>query len=118
MLLYANNASEWTGPTGNNTYLLRDRPSILIDAGVGDTRHLDAIEAALAGAHLDLVLITQRPRPFLLAGRAHARDRLRRPRQVRRDRRLVARIYPNLSPSLRSAAEDTVRAHLAKLAGA
>lgn len=58
LILRANNASEWTGPTGNNTYLLRGRPSILIDAGVGDTRHLDAIEAALEGADLDLVLIT------------------------------------------------------------
>ena len=58
MLLYANNASEWTGPTGNNTYLLRGRPSILIDAGVGDARHLNAIEAALEDGRLDLVLIT------------------------------------------------------------
>ena len=30
---------------------------------------------------------------------------------------LVARIYPHLSPSLRPAAEETVRAHLAKLRG-
>jgi len=57
-LLYANNASEWTGPTGNNTYLLPGRPAILIDAGVGETAHLDAIEAVLAGAPLGLVLIT------------------------------------------------------------
>ena len=58
MLLYANNASEWTGPTGNNTYRLRGGLSILIDAGVGDEAHLDAIEAALAGDPLGLVLIT------------------------------------------------------------
>ena len=58
MLLYANNASEWTGPTGNNTYLLPGRPSILIDAGIGDAGHLAAIDAALNGAPLDLVLIT------------------------------------------------------------
>lgn len=54
----ANNASEWTGPTGNNTYLLAGRTSILIDAGVGAAAHLDAIADALAGAPLDLVLIT------------------------------------------------------------
>jgi len=58
MLLYANNASEWTGPTGNNTYLLLGRPAILIDAGVGDAAHLDAIDAALDGAALGLVMIT------------------------------------------------------------
>ena len=58
MLLHANNASEWTGPTGNNTYLLLGHPSILIDAGVGDQAHLEAIDAALDGAPLGLVLIT------------------------------------------------------------
>src|SRR5687767_42994 len=58
MLLVANNASEWTGPTGNNTYLLPGPPSILIDAGVGEAAHLSAIERALNGAALDLVLIT------------------------------------------------------------
>jgi hydroxyacylglutathione hydrolase len=58
MLLHANNASEWTGPTGNNTYLLPGRPSILIDAGIGDAKHLNAIEAALDGAPLGAVLIT------------------------------------------------------------
>ena len=57
-LLRANNASEWTGPTGNNTYLLPGPPSVLIDAGVGDAAHLDAIAEALDGAALDLVLIT------------------------------------------------------------
>ncbi|MEX1129331.1 MAG: MBL fold metallo-hydrolase [Vicinamibacterales bacterium] len=56
--LRAHNASEWTGPTGNNTYLLPGPPSVLIDAGVGDAAHLDAIAQALDGAALDLVLIT------------------------------------------------------------
>jgi glyoxylase-like metal-dependent hydrolase (beta-lactamase superfamily II) len=56
--LYANNASEWTGPTGNNTYLLAGPPSVLIDAGVGNPDHLDAVDRALAGAPLDLVLIS------------------------------------------------------------
>lgn len=58
MLLSANNPSPWTGPTGNNTYLLvGDRPA-LIDAGVGEESHLDAIASALSGAPLELVLIT------------------------------------------------------------
>jgi glyoxylase-like metal-dependent hydrolase (beta-lactamase superfamily II) len=56
--LRANNASEWTGPTGNNTYVLPGPPSILIDAGVGDGTHLESIAEALGGAPLDLVLIT------------------------------------------------------------
>ena len=58
MLFFANNPSEWTGPTGNNTYLLLGSPSILIDAGVGDAAHLEAIGSALGGMPLDLVLIT------------------------------------------------------------
>ena len=58
ILLRCGNASEWTGPTGNNTYLFAGSPSILIDAGVGRPEHLAAIERALAGTQLDLVLIT------------------------------------------------------------
>ena len=58
ILLDARNPSEWTGPTGNNTYLAAGRPSILIDAGVGHPGHVDAIARALEGATLDLVLLT------------------------------------------------------------
>lgn len=58
LILPANNASEWTGPGGNNTYLWPGPPAALIDAGVGDAAHVEAIAAALAGAPLDLVLIT------------------------------------------------------------
>jgi ribonuclease/clavin/mitogillin len=57
-LLHANNASIWTGPTGNNTYLLEGRVPALVDAGVGDPSHLDAIGSALGGRPLDLVLVT------------------------------------------------------------
>jgi hydroxyacylglutathione hydrolase len=56
--LLAQNASEWTGPTGNNTYLLPGPPAALIDAGTGKPSHVDAIAAALRGAPLELVLIT------------------------------------------------------------
>jgi glyoxylase-like metal-dependent hydrolase (beta-lactamase superfamily II) len=58
ILLRAGNASEWTGPTGNNTYLVTGPPAVLIDAGVGAPEHVDAIAQALNGAPLDLLLIT------------------------------------------------------------
>lgn len=58
ILLPAGNPSEWTGPTGNNTWLLAGPPPVLIDAGIGKEEHLDAIASALGGAPLDLVLVT------------------------------------------------------------
>ena len=58
LLLYANNPSPWTGPTGNNTYLMTGAAPALIDAGIGEPAHLDAIASALAGALLTSVLIT------------------------------------------------------------
>ena len=57
-LLAAHNASEWTGPTGNNTWLLRGRVPTLIDAGVGHPAHLEALARALDGASLAQVLVT------------------------------------------------------------
>ena len=58
LLLHAHNASPWTGPTGNNTYLLPGRVPALIDAGVGNEIHLRSIESALHGQPLARVLIT------------------------------------------------------------
>jgi glyoxylase-like metal-dependent hydrolase (beta-lactamase superfamily II) len=58
IILRAGNASAWTGPTGNNTYLLPGAVPTLVDAGVGDPAHIDAIAIALAGAPLAQVLIT------------------------------------------------------------
>ena len=58
LLLRANNASAWTGVTGNNTWLLAGRVPALIDAGVGDPAHVDAIAAALGGSMLACVLLT------------------------------------------------------------
>jgi glyoxylase-like metal-dependent hydrolase (beta-lactamase superfamily II) len=58
ILLPARNASTWTGPTGNNTYLLPGRMPTLIDAGVGNADHLEAIAAALEGRPLAQVLVT------------------------------------------------------------
>jgi glyoxylase-like metal-dependent hydrolase (beta-lactamase superfamily II) len=45
--LSANNPGIYTGRTGNNTYLLPGSEPTLIDAGVGDSQHLDAIASAL-----------------------------------------------------------------------
>jgi glyoxylase-like metal-dependent hydrolase (beta-lactamase superfamily II) len=58
VLIPARNPSAWTGPTGNNTYLLRGRVPALVDAGVGNAAHLDAVQAALGGAGLAAVLLT------------------------------------------------------------
>ncbi len=60
LLLTAHNPSPMTG-AGNNTYLLADNgTAALIDAGVGDDRHLQEIAAALVQRHarLDHVLVT------------------------------------------------------------
>jgi glyoxylase-like metal-dependent hydrolase (beta-lactamase superfamily II) len=57
-LLRAGNASEWTGPGGNNTYLLTGARPVLVDAGVGNRDHLDSIARALAGSALEGVLVT------------------------------------------------------------
>jgi glyoxylase-like metal-dependent hydrolase (beta-lactamase superfamily II) len=58
LLIPARNASAWTGPTGNNTFLLTGAVPTLVDAGVGNPGHLDDLTAALDGAALASVLIT------------------------------------------------------------
>jgi glyoxylase-like metal-dependent hydrolase (beta-lactamase superfamily II) len=58
ILLPAHNASTWTGPTGNNTYLLPGRIPTLIDAGVGNAEHIESVARALEGRPLALVLVT------------------------------------------------------------
>ena len=58
LLLPARNPSEWTGPTGNNTFLLTGAVPTLVDAGIGVPAHLDDIAQALAGVPLAAVLIT------------------------------------------------------------
>ena len=54
----AGNPSPWTGPEGNNTYLLSGSVPTLIDAGVGEPSHIDAVARALAGVPLAQILIT------------------------------------------------------------
>lgn len=58
LLIRAGNPSPWTGPTGNNTYLLPGKVRTLVDAGVGEPSHLAALEDALQGQPLDAVLVT------------------------------------------------------------
>lgn len=58
LALLAHNASDWTGPTGNNTYLLSGSHPALVDAGVGAAEHISSIERALNGEALESVLIT------------------------------------------------------------
>jgi len=57
-LIPAGNPSEWTGPTGNNTWFIPGREPALVDAGVGQPEHVDAVAQALAGATLSRVFIT------------------------------------------------------------
>jgi glyoxylase-like metal-dependent hydrolase (beta-lactamase superfamily II) len=54
----AGNPSPWTGPQGNNTYLLTGAVPTLIDAGVGEPAHIDAVASALGGVRLAQILIT------------------------------------------------------------
>lgn len=58
ILIPAGNPSEWTGPTGNNTWLLNGREPALVDAGTGESSHLDALARLLDGAPLIRVFIT------------------------------------------------------------
>ena len=58
LLIAARNPSPWTGPTGNNTYFLGGRIPALVDAGVGDPAHVDAIVEASSPRALEVVLIT------------------------------------------------------------
>lgn len=58
LLVPARNASVWTGPTGNNTWLLTGRVPTLIDAGVGIPEHIAAVDDALGASPLSQLLIT------------------------------------------------------------
>jgi hydroxyacylglutathione hydrolase len=55
--IHAFNPGPMTGD-GNWTWLVPGRVPTLIDAGTGDPKHLEAVETALAGAHLLRVLVT------------------------------------------------------------
>ena len=55
--IHAFNPGPYTGD-GNWTWLIRGRMTTLIDAGTGETTHLDEVEQALDGAPLAQVLVT------------------------------------------------------------
>src|SRR5262245_20863126 len=57
LLLPANNPGPMTGE-GNNTWLIDGDEPTLVDAGVGDPAHLDAIARALGGRPLARVVVT------------------------------------------------------------
>ena len=77
ILIPVGNPSEWTGPTGNNTWLLTGREPALIDAGTGQPSHLEALERALDGAALERVFITHW-HPDHVKGLPALRERWRR----------------------------------------
>lgn len=54
----AGNPGPYTGPAGNNTWLVDGREPLLVDAGVGANAHLAALEEKLAGRPLARVFIT------------------------------------------------------------
>jgi len=58
LLIPAGNPSEWTGPTGNNTWLINGREPALVDAGTGLAEHVEAVARALDGAALARVFVT------------------------------------------------------------
>jgi glyoxylase-like metal-dependent hydrolase (beta-lactamase superfamily II) len=76
ILIPAGNPSEWTGPSGNNTWLLPGREPALVDAGVGNPEHVQAVADALDGAPLARVLITHW-HPDHVKGLPALRDRWR-----------------------------------------
>ena len=59
-LLPAGNPGAFTGPAGNNTWLVGGGGAepLLVDAGVGHASHIDAVRAALGGRPLARVFLT------------------------------------------------------------
>jgi glyoxylase-like metal-dependent hydrolase (beta-lactamase superfamily II) len=56
--LPAANPGPYTGPSGNNTWFLDGDEPTLIDAGIGQSSHLDALREALDGRSLVRLLLT------------------------------------------------------------
>lgn len=57
-LIPAGNPGPFTGPTGNNTWLIDGAEPLLVDAGVGHDTHVAALEAHLAGRGLARIFLT------------------------------------------------------------
>lgn len=73
-LIPAGNPGPFTGPTGNNTWLIDGAEPLLVDAGVGNDTHLAALEALLAGRPLARVFLTHAHRDHA-AGVPRLRER-------------------------------------------
>jgi glyoxylase-like metal-dependent hydrolase (beta-lactamase superfamily II) len=58
ILIPAGNPGPYTGLRGNNTWLLPGRVAVLVDAGVGEVQHIEAVARTLGQAPLDCVLVT------------------------------------------------------------
>ena len=57
-LIAAGNPGPFTGPTGNNTWLVDGAEPLLVDAGVGHDSHVAALDAHLAGRRLARIFLT------------------------------------------------------------
>ncbi len=57
-LIPAGNPGPFTGPTGNNTWLVDGAEPLLVDAGVGHDNHMAALEQCLGGRPLARVFLT------------------------------------------------------------
>ncbi|HUF23652.1 MAG TPA: MBL fold metallo-hydrolase [Vicinamibacterales bacterium] len=57
-LIPAGNPGPFTGPTGNNTWLVDGAEPLLVDAGAGEPSHLEALARALGGRPLARVFVT------------------------------------------------------------
>lgn len=58
VLLPAGNPGPFTGPAGNNTWLIGGARPLLVDAGIGEDAHIDALRGALGGRALATVFVT------------------------------------------------------------
>src|SRR5688500_14837959 len=122
LILPAGNPGPWTGPTGNNTYLLTGSWPTLIDAGVGDEAHLSAVEAALEGQRLASLVITHGHSDHIggipricerwpdVVVRNHGEDRCRDGEQLQAGDSLLRAIYtPGHAPDHFCFQDETAR---------
>jgi len=58
VLLPAGNPGPFTGPAGNNTWLIDGARPLLVDAGIGEDAHIAALREALGGRTLATVFVT------------------------------------------------------------
>lgn len=73
-LIPAGNPGPFTGPTGNNTWLIDGAEPLLVDAGVGHDGHLAALEERLGGRALARIFLTHAHRDHA-AGVPRLRER-------------------------------------------